>query len=74
MSEQVATLSCSEKRLTMEELLEAIPILDTDAGLLSAVVQCCRRRGIEITDEDDAGSVSNPNREAASPDEQPASD
>jgi RNA polymerase primary sigma factor len=74
MSRQVATLSGSEKRLTMEELLEAFPILDTDAGLLSAVVQCCRQRGIEITDEDDAGSVSNPNLEAASPDEQPAPD
>jgi RNA polymerase primary sigma factor len=74
MSEQVATLSGSEKRLTMEELLEAIPILDTDAGLLSAVVQGCRQRGIEITDEEDAVSVSNSNLEAASSVEQTAPD
>jgi RNA polymerase primary sigma factor len=74
MSEQVATLSGSERRLTMEELLESFPMLDTDAGLLSAVVQCCRQRGIEITEEDEEGSVSSPNPEAASREEQPAPD
>ena len=58
----------------MEELLESFPILESNAGLLSAVVQCCRHRGIEITDEDDSGSVSNSNPEAAAPEEQSAPD
>jgi len=58
----------------MEELLESFPILETNAVLLSAVVQCCRHRGIEITDEDDSGSVSNSNPEAAAPEEQSTPD
>ncbi len=58
----------------MEELLESFPILETNAGLLSAVVQCCRHRGIEITDDDEAGSVSNSNTEAVAPEEQAAPD
>ncbi len=74
MSEQVATLSGAERRLTIEELLESFPILETNAGLLSAVVQCCRHRGIEICNEDEAGSVSNSNTEAIGPEEQASPD
>ncbi len=54
--------------------MEAFPVLETNAGLFSAVVQGCRDRGIEVSDEDDEGAVPNPNPETAAPEEQAAPD
>lgn len=53
--DKIARLAGHGKQVAIEDLLEALPVLDADPGLLAAVVETSRSRGIEITEDTNEG-------------------